>query len=260
MPTLPSGARLWLSMEAILAPGRLFHPCPPDRFWYRGIDPLAGWTADDGTPPPERWTTGLVPETRLDAAAFVRVLVAGPRDLDRRWEGEWLLTLEQPAILTDDDWDATLTFLGSNRTLAFLDLVRDRCRRQADERRVHADLGDFGPTLHGSSDTRSSLLRAMIATDRLGARLDDPTRRSDPQARRRTESALEAILDAADTISHGIGPDRGLAHRVAAAAASHLGHLDDAADHVRAYARAIPGDDDFIAAVARRMGAFGERR
>ena len=260
MPTLPSGARLWLSMEAILAPGRLFHPCPQGRFWYRAVDPLAGWTPDDGTPPPERWTTGIVPESRLDAAAFVRVLVAGPRDLDRRWHGDWLLTLEQPEVLTDADWDATPTFLGTDRTLAFLDLARDRCRRQAAERRVHADLGDFGPAVRGNPDTRTSLLRAMIATDRLGARLDDPSRRNDSPARRRTEAALEAILDAADAISQGTGADRGLAHRVAAAAASHLGHLDDAADHVRAYARAIPGDDDFIAAIERRMGAFGERR
>jgi hypothetical protein len=244
-------------MEAILAPGRLFHPCPQGRFWYRGLDPLAGWTPDDGTAPTERWTTGIVPETRLDAAAFVRVLIAGPRDLDRRWHGDWLLTLEQPAILTDADWDATLAFLGTDRTLAFLDLARDRCRRQAAERRVHADLGEFGPHVDRNPGTRSRLLRAMIATDRLGARLDDPSHLADEGRRHRTRAALESILDAADAISDGTGPDRGLAHRVAAAAASHLGHLDDAADHVRAYAQAIPGDDDFIAAIERRMTRSG---
>ncbi len=260
MPTLPSGARLWLSMDAILAPGRLFHPCPKNRFWYRDLDPLAGWTPDDGTPPPERWTTGVVPETRLDAAAFVRVLIAGPRDLERRWRGEWLLTLEHPDLLTDDDWDATLAFLGTDRALAFLDLARDRCRRQAARRFVHADLVGFSPAVVGNPDTRSSLLRAMIATDRLGARLDDPARRDDARFRHRTLAALESILDAAETISTGTGPDRGLAHRVAAAAASHLGQFDAAADHVRAYACAIPGDDDFIAAIERRMNAFGRRR
>jgi len=260
MPTLPSGARLWLSMEAILAPGRLFHPCPRDRFWYRGVDPLAGWTVDDGTPPPERWTTGLVPETRLDAAAFVRVLIAGPRDLDRRWSGDWLFTLEHPEVLTEADWDATLAFLGSDRTLAFLDQVRDRCRRQAVRRCVHADLVGFGPAVVGNPDTRSSLLRAMIATDRLGARLDDPARRDDLGFRHRTLTALESILEAAETISERTGPDSGLAHRVAAAAASHLGYVDDAANHVRAYADPIPGDDDFIAAIERRMNASGRRR
>lgn len=256
MPTLPSGARLWLSMEAILLPGRLFHPCPPNRFWYRDLDPLAGWTFDDGTPPPERWTTGIVPETRLDAAAFVRVLIAGPRDADRRWHGDWLLTLDQPDLLTDEDWEATLAFLGTDRTLAFLDLARDRCRRQAAERRVHADLGDFGPPVRGRADLRTRLLRAMLATDRLGDAIEDATARGDAAAEFRARTALEGLADAAERITDAGIPERGLAHRVVAAANARLGHADTAVEHANAYATTMPGDDAFDLAIARRLRAL----
>ncbi len=254
MPTLPSGARLWLSMEAILHPGRLFHPCPPDRFWFRDLDPLAGWIGDEDDPmPPERWTTGIVPETRLDAAAFVRVLIAGPRDAERRWHGDWLLTLEQPRLLTDEDWDATLEFLGTDRTLAFLDLALDRCRRQASERRVHADLGDFGPPVRGRADLRSRLLRAMLASDRLGDEMEEATARGDASAELRIRSILERLADAAERITETEGPDRGLAHRVVAAANARLGHVDTAVEHAHAYAMVMPGDDAFDRAIERRL-------
>lgn len=253
MPTLPSGVRLWLSMEAILPPETLFYPCVRGRFWYRDLDPLAGWSAFDGDPPPEQFRTGIVPETRLDAAAFVRVLIAGPRETERRWRGDWLLTLEQPELLSDEDWEATLAFLGTDRTLAFLDLVRDRCRRQAAGHRVHADLGDFGPPVRGRADLRTRLLRAMLATDRLGDAIEEAADRGDDAALLRAQGSLERLVDAAERVTEIDGPDRGLAHRVVAAANARLGHADSAVEHARAYATAMPGDDAFDLAIQRRV-------
>lgn len=249
MPTLPSGARLWLSMEAILAPGRLFHPCPPGRFWYRDLDPLAGWTIDDEAAPVERWRTGIVPKTRLDAAAFVRVLVAGPRDAERVWRGDWLLTLEQPGILDEADWKATLAFLGTDRVLGFLDLARERCRRQAEERGVHADLGDHGPPLAGRVDTRSRLLNGLQATRRLGEDLMQAEAVGDVLREHRIRIALGSLAAAAEAIGDAGSLDASLARHVAAEAVNRLGELEGAVDWIEGGDVPVVIDPDDEAAI-----------
>lgn len=255
MPTLPSGIRVWLSMEAILPADRLFYPCPSGRFWYRDLDPLVDDGHESGHTPPERLRLGEVPETRLDAAAFVRVLFATPREVERRWRGDWLLTLERPSDLTEEDWKSLLAFLGTDRALAFLDLARERCRQQAATRgRAGAadDLGDFGPGLHGAPEHARRLAMANGLIERVGARLAEAERENRVEETFACRSRLEQMLAEADRTLDRFGPHRALAHRAIALAASHLGDRGEATRHARAYDEIVP-DEALEIEIDRRL-------
>ena len=256
MPTLPSGIQIWLSTEAILLPDRPFYPCPHGRFWYRDLDPAIAWDPTDSQPAPERFRLGLVPETRLDVAAYVRVLFAAEREPVRRWRGDWLLTLDRPNDLTDPDWDALLGFLGTQRTLAFLDLARDRCVKQAEARGragLPEDFLDFGPGLHGRPETARRLAEATRAIESIAARIQTAEDEGDLEASVQGRNRLESIIEEADRTLDRFGPHRGLAHRVIADASIHLGLGSDAIRHARAFAGIVPGNDAFAAEVEDRM-------
>lgn len=257
MPTLPSGVRVWLSMEAILLPENPFYPCPHGCFWYRDLDPAPGWDPSDAASVPERFRIGLVPESRLDVAAYVRVLFATDRESTRHWRGDWLLTLERPDDLTDADWDALLGFLGTRRTLAFLDLARARCEQQSEARAkvgFPEHLMDFGPGLHSRPETARRLAEATVTVESLAAGIRTAEDQGDLEGSLRGRQRLESLLDDADRTLDRFGPHRGLAHRVIAAASAHLGFEADATRHARAFAEIVPGNDDFVAAIERRIG------
>lgn len=257
MPTLPSGIRVWLSMEAILPADRPFYPCPPGRFWFRDLDPVIDWDPVDGSAP-QRFRLGVVPETRLDAAVFVRVLFAGPRESEGRWNGDWLLDLEQPDCFDTRDWKAMLDFVSSERVLEFLDLVIHRCRTQSDalaRRGIdHAALRDFGPALHGRADSAGRMASAVIATRRIGADLAKLDHEHDFEAAQRLRDRLETLVEEADRSLDRFGPHRALAHRVIADASSRLGHEAEAVRHTRVFSGLVPDDRDFIHEMEERLG------
>lgn len=259
MPTLPSGIRVWLSMEAILPADQPFYPCPPGRFWFRDLDPVIDWSPVDG-PAPQRFRLGVVPETRLDAAAFVRVLIASSRESEGRWSGDWLLGLEQPDCFDVRDWKAMLDFVSSESALEFLDLVLHRCRTQSDalaRRGIdHAALCDFGPALHGRADSAGRMASAVVTAERVGAALAEIDDEHDFEVAQRLRDRLETLVEEADRSLDRFGPHRALAHRVIADASSRLGHQAEAVRHARVFSGLVPDDPEFIGRMEERLGVI----
>ena len=88
MPQLPSGTRLWLSAASILDPATGFLPSGQDRFWYRDVDPGTDWLPGEPGRPPECLRTATVPGDRIEAAAYVRVLIATSAEAEPTWRGD----------------------------------------------------------------------------------------------------------------------------------------------------------------------------
>ena len=132
MPLLPSGARIWLSMAAILEPQTKFLPCRSGQFWYRDLDPASSWLPGDPGRPPECLRTATVPSSRLEVASHVQVLIAAADEDQSRWRGDWLLTFDRPSDFSVADWEASLEFFGSERTMDFLDQAIDRVQTRFD--------------------------------------------------------------------------------------------------------------------------------
>ena len=257
MPTLPSGKRIWLSMEAILSPERLFYPCPRDHFWYREIDPASGWLPLPGaTNPEECWRTAPVPHNRLEAARHVRIIVADGMSEPGTWRGDWLLSFRRPDGFDQQDWDICLEFFGSERVLAFLDLVMNRCQKQA-ARNGHLDLEGFEPALGGQATSASRLARSAVVVDQLDELLEMAEAMEDTDAAADIRERLADVQHFAETTLDRFGPHRGLAHRVAAASAASVGEINEAVRHGRAATRLLADDHVFNNTLATRLRRNG---
>ena len=257
MPTLPSGKRIWLSMEAILAPDRMFYPCPKNHFWYREIDPSSGWLPLPGANSPEEcWRLAQVPRNRLEAARYVRILVAeGPSD-PGTWRGDWLLSFRRPDGFDQEDWEICLQFFGSEQTLEFLDMVTHRCQQQASAS-GHLDLEGFEPSLGGEVTSASRLARSAHVVDRLDALLETAEAMEDDEAASDIRERLADVQHFAEATLNRFGPHRGLAHRVAAASAASVGEIDEAVRHGRAATRLLAQDQDFGKTLVNRLRRNG---
>ena len=257
MPTLPSGKRIWLSMDAILPPERMFYPCPKNHFWYREIDPASGWLPLPGaTNPEECWRTAPVPGNRLEAARHVRILVAeGPSDAGT-WRGDWLLCFRRPDGFDQEDWEICLDFFGSERVMAFLDMVIHRCEQQAARNGI-LDLEGFEPSLGGQATSASRLARSAGVVDQLDALLETAEAMDDEDAASDIRERLADVQHFAETTLNRFGPHRGLAHRVAAASAASVGEIDEAVRHGRAATRLLANDQEFSNTLATRLRRNG---
>lgn len=259
MPTLPSGLRFEFSDEAVLRPETPFYPCPSGRFWYRDVDPTREWRPDVAGPP-ERFRLGVVPESRLDATAFVRVLLGDPRGTVPTWRGDWLFGLERPVGFGVADWDALLDHVQTTETIELLDRIVDRCRRQSEAlaRRDldHAGLDDFGPALHGRPGTADRLASAVFQARRLGEGMRRSETRGDEASLFSLRSRLEHLAEEADRTLDRYGPHRALAHRALAESHAALGRDCEAIRHARVYAGLVSGDVDFVRDMESRTGQF----
>ena len=257
MPTLPSGKRLWLSMEAILAPGSTFYPAPRGHFWYRDIDATRGWLPIPGAEaPPEHWQSAPVPNGRIDAARYVRVLIGESGTEQKVWRGDWLVAYRRPEGFTEEDWEACLDFFGSEKTLRFLDRVIERCRRQA-EKLVPLELEGFGPTLGPDASLGPRLACAAETVEQLDHLLEMAYAMENEDAAEDIRDRIAQVQLFVEEAMGSFGPHRGLAHRVAAACAASLGEHIDAARHGRVAAELIPEDRRFSSELALRLRRAG---
>ena len=262
MPQLPSGTRLWLSASSILDPTSWFLPAGQERFWYRDLDPGTDWLPGEPGRPPECLRTANVPCDRIEAAAYVRVLIATPDQRTPEWRGDWLLTFERPDDFTLEDWEASLVFFGSPRTLDLLDAVVDRCRRQSDAGGT-LDLEGFEPTTGGRAALAERLAIAVGSADRLVERRAASDLAGEDATVRRIDARLEAMYEFADRSLDLHGPHRSLAHRLLATLAFELGDHQDAMRHARAHQMLFEGGGPFnrlMAARVRRANAGGTVR
>jgi hypothetical protein len=257
MPTLPSGKRLWLSMESILPPGRMFYPCRPGYFWYRDIDPAGGWLPLPGAEsPPECWRQARIPANRLEAARYVRILCGRDGSHARCWHGDWLISYRRPEGFSKEDWDTCLDFFGSDRTLTFLEMVIERCRQQSNNRGT-LDLDGFEPSLGGEAVSAVRLARAASVVDRLDMLLDTALMMEDEESAADIRERISEVRAFAEMTLDSYGPHRGLAHRVAAATALSAGEVEDVVRHGRAATRLLPDDRDFGRTLAIRLRRKG---
>ncbi len=263
MTTLPSGKRLWLSMEAILAPGRSFYPAPEGRFWYRDVEATRGWLPIPGAQsPPEHWRTAPVPQGRIDAARYVRVLLGDAGSDQKEWRGDWLVAFRRPEGFSEEDWTACLDFFGSEKALQFLDRVIDRCRRQAGGLGT-LDLEGFCPSLTSDTALAPQLACAAKTVEQLDLLLETAQAMDDEAATEEIRDRITQVQYFVDETMSRFGPHRGLAHRVAAACAASLGEHVDAARHGCVAAELIPEDRCFsnqLAGRLRRAGYYEEAR
>ena len=254
MPQLPSGTRLWLSAASILDPATGFLPSGQDRFWYRDVDPGTDWLPGEPGRPPECLRTAMVPSDRIEAAAYVRVLIATPEEDDPSWRGDWMLTFERPDDFTLEDWEASLTFFGGSRSLDLLDAVIDRCRRQA-ETGGTLELDGFEPAMGGRPALAQRLAIAVGNADRLVRRRGDSELAGEDELVRRIDERLEAMYEFADRSLDAHGPHRAIAHRLLATLAFELGDLEEAVRNARAHEIILPEGADF----SRRLIARAQR-
>ena len=257
MPTLPSGKRLWLSMEAILAPGSTFYPAPRDHFWYREIDVTSGWLPLPGaSAPPEHWQKAPVPNGRIDAARYVRVLLGEAGSETREWHGDWLVAYRRPEGFTDEDWTACMDFFGSDQALHFLDQVIERCSNQADMLKP-LDVTGFAPVLGSDPALAPRLACAAEAVEELDDLLQMAYAMENQFAAQEICDRISQIQLFVEESMGSFGPHRGLAHRVAAACAASLGEHAEAARHGRVAAELIPEDRLFSNQLALRLRREG---
>ncbi|MCP4014306.1 MAG: hypothetical protein GY728_14470 [Phycisphaeraceae bacterium] len=239
MPQLPSGTRLWLSAASILDPATGFLPSGQDRFWYRDVDPGTDWLPGEPGRPPECLRTATVPGDRIEAAAYVRVLIATSAEAEPTWRGDWLLTFERPDDFTLEDWEASLAFFGSPRSLDLLDAVIERCRRQA-ETGGTLEIEGFEPAMDGRPALAERLAIAVGNADRLVRRRGDSELTGEDDVVRRIDERLEAMYEFADRSLDVHGPHRAIAHRLLATLAYELGDREDAVRHARAHEILLP--------------------
>ncbi|MDG2020530.1 MAG: hypothetical protein P8J59_01120 [Phycisphaerales bacterium] len=252
MPILPSGARIWLSMAAILEPQTRFLPCRSGQFWYRDLDPATGWLPGDPGRPPKCLRTATVPTSRIEVASHVQVIIAAADEEESRWRGDWLLTFDRPDDFSVADWEASLEFFGSERTKEFLDHAIKRCKRQADANET-LDLVGFEPTFDPHPQTASRLARASGAMSELSRRRAESEVGHDEKDVHLVEERFEAMYEFADRTLDLYGPHRALAHHLLAATATELGDVDDAIHHVRACSTLLPQDQAFTADLIARL-------
>lgn len=252
MPLLPSGARIWLSMTAILEPKMRFLPCKSGHFWFRDLDPASGWIPGDSGSPPQCLRTATVPTNRIEVASHVRVLVAAADETECPWRGDWLLTFDRPDDFSVADWEASLEFFGSDQTTEFLDRAIDRCRRQSDANET-LDLLGYEPTFDPNPQTAGRLARAAGAMRKLSSRRAESEVGHDEKTAHLIEEQFEAMYQFADRTLDLYGPHQGLAHRLLAATATELGDVDDAAHHIRACAALLPQDPVFTLDLLARL-------
>lgn len=254
MPQLPSGTRLWLSAASILDPSPGFLPAGQGRFWYRDVDPGTDWLPGEPGRPPECLRTAMVPTDRIEAAAYIRVLIATPDESEPRWRGDWLLTFERPDDFTLEDWEAALAFFGSPRSLDLLDVVVDRCRRQSASSTGPAIEG-FEPATSGRPTLAQRLAIAVGNAERLLRRRGDSDLAGEDGIVRRIDERMEAMYEFADRSLDLHGPHRAIAHRLLAILAFQFGDREEAVRHARAHEILLPEGRAF----SRRLAARVER-
>ncbi|MHC4792819.1 MAG: hypothetical protein GWP75_01265 [Planctomycetia bacterium] len=254
MPQLPSGTRLWLSAASILDPATPFLPSGQDRFWYRDLDPGTDWLPGEPGRPPECLRTAMVPTNRIEAAAYIRVLIATPDDQAPTWRGDWLLTFERPDDFTLEDWEASLAFFGSPRSLDLLDAVIDRCRRQSASG-DGPDIEGFEPAMGGRPALAQRLAIAVGNAERLIRRRGDLDLAGEDGLVRRIDERMEAMYEFADRSLDVHGPHRAIAHRLLATLAVEFGDSEEAVRHARAHEILFPEGRPF----SRRLAARVER-
>ena len=252
MPLLPSGARIWLSMDAILEPTTRFLPCKSDDFWFRDLDPTSGWLPGDSGRPPECLRTATVPTSRIEVASYVRVFIAGVDEEEARWRGDWLLSFDRPEELSIADWEASLEYFGSDWATEFLDRAIDRCREQS-EANATLDLVGFEPTFDPHPQTATRLARAAGALQDLSCRRMASAVGHDEKMTNLIDSRFEAMSEFADRSLDQYGPHQALAHRLLAATATELGDVENAVHHVRAFSALLPQDRAFTIDLIARL-------
>ena len=257
MPMLPSGKRLWLSMEAVLSPNRPFYPLPEGHFWYRDIDPTYGWLATpEASPPPEYWNSAIVPRSRVEAARFVRVLVGETASQERAWQGDWLVAYRRPIGFTEADWTSCLEFFGSSAAIDFLDRVIRRCRTQS-EGLKHVEELDFDPTLGTDGSMTTRLVRAAHSVEKLDELQVLAESIGDERVAEEIRGKIAHIELVAEEALGRPGPHHGVAHRVLAACAAILGMPENAAWHGCEAVRIMPEDIGFPSRLAVRLRRAG---
>jgi len=181
----------------------------------------------------------MVPANRIEAAAYIRVLIATPDDEEPTWRGDWLLTFERPDDFTLEDWEASLAFFGSPRSLDLLDAVIDRCRRQSGSGDGPAIEG-FEPAMGGRSALAQRLAIAVGNAERLIRRRGDLDLAGEDGLVRRIDERMEAMYEFADRSLDVHGPHRAIAHRLLATLSYELGDREDAVRHARAHEILLP--------------------
>jgi len=244
-------------MEGILAPGNTFYPAPRGHFWYRDIDVTSGWLPVPGAgSPPQRWLTAPVPNGRIDAARYVRVLVGEAGSETREWRGDWLVAYRRPEGFSEADWTACMEFFGSPQALAFLDRVIERCREQAAGLKP-IDMTHAGHALGADAGLAARLARAAETVDDLDGLLEMANATDDALAAQEICLRISQIQQFVEDSMALYGPHRGLAHRGAASCAASLGEHADAARHGRVAAELIPEDRLFSKQLALRLRRAG---
>jgi hypothetical protein len=244
-------------MEAIGTPEQIFNPALHNQFWYRDIDPTYGWLPIPGAPqPPECWQTAPIPNSRVDAARYVRIMVGETGSNAQEWQGDWFISYSRPHGFSEEDWDACLEFFGSPEALQFLDDVIIRCKKQCESLKK-LPLKDFQQSLASDPSTTSRLVRAAETVQRLDDLLAHAKEIDFPDAIDEIQDRLVQLQIFAESMLRNSGPHRGLAHRVAAACAASLGENLDATHHGGAAARLLPEDRGFTSDLAVRMRAEG---
>jgi hypothetical protein len=244
-------------MEAIGTPEQIFNPALDNQFWYRDIDPTYGWLPIPGAPqPPECWQTAPIPNSRVDAARYVRIMVGETGSNAQEWQGDWFISYSRPHGFTEEDWDACLEFFGSPEALQFLDDVIVRCQKQCESLKK-LPLKYFQQSLASDPSTTSRLIRAADTVQRLDGLLAHAKEIDFPDAVDEIQDRLVQLQIFAESMLRHSGPHSELAQRVAAACAESLGEHLDATDLGQSATRVLAEDRGFTNDVGIRTRSDG---